>query len=263
MQSLNPDLPQYSGKAMVGRAFTFPIAAMLVPAIWWLRYRDRPYPVDVDLLFTAPFVIDLVGNALGLYDSIESWDDASHFFNWMLITAGAALVMRSTGAGRLICFGLAVGFAAVSAIAWELAEYVTFVRFSPELAAAYTDTLGTSRLGTLGGTPGAAIRRAAVAGTAHALTDGSHRRRRAGGADGTDLRHIVLQARGDAASDRPGTDRRDGRPRAGGRGEQRRRPGDAVGRLGANRDETRREARPHARPDRPPVRGQPSPRLAA
>jgi hypothetical protein len=153
----NPDLPQYSGKAMLGRALTFPIAAFLVPAIWWLRYRDRPYPVDIDLLLTAPFVIDVAGNALGLYDSIAWWDDANHLFNWMLITAAAALVLRSTGSGRLICFGLAVGFAAVSAIAWELAEYVTFIRFSSELATAYTDTLGDLTLGTLGGTLGAAI----------------------------------------------------------------------------------------------------------
>ena len=153
----NPDLPQYSGKAMLGRALTFPIVALLVPAVWWLRYRDRPYPIDVDLLFTAPFVIDVVGNALGLYDSIDWWDDANHFFNWMMVTAAAALVLRSTGLGRLNCFALAVGFAALTAIAWELAEYVTFIRFSPELATAYTDTLGDLTLGTLGGTLGAAV----------------------------------------------------------------------------------------------------------
>ena len=40
---------------------------------------------------------------------------------------------------------------------WELAEYVTFIRFSPELASAYTDTLGDLTLGTLGGAVGAAI----------------------------------------------------------------------------------------------------------
>ena len=153
----NPDLPQYSGKAMLGRALTFPIAALLVPAIWWLRYRDRPYPIDVDVLFTAPFLIDVAGNALGLYDSIDWWDDANHFFNWMMVTAAAALVLRSTGLGRLNCFALAAGFAALTAIAWELAEYVTFIRFSSELATAYTDTLGDLTLGTLGGTIGAAI----------------------------------------------------------------------------------------------------------
>jgi hypothetical protein len=153
----NPDLPQYSGKAMLGRAVTFPIAAFLVPAVWWLRYRQRPYPADVDLLLTTPFLIDVVGNALGLYDSIEWWDDANHFFNWMLVTAAAALVLRSTGLGRLNCFGLAVGFAALTAIGWEIAEYVTFIRFSPELATAYLDTLGDLTLGTLGGATGAAI----------------------------------------------------------------------------------------------------------
>ncbi len=154
---LNPDLPAYRGKAMTGRALVFPIAAVLVPAVWWLRYRDRPYPADVDILFTAPFLIDVVGNALGLYDSIEWWDDANHFFNWMLLTAAAALVLCSTALDRLARFGLAVGFAAVTAIGWELAEYVTFIRFSPELATAYVDTLGDLVLGTLGGTLGAAI----------------------------------------------------------------------------------------------------------
>jgi hypothetical protein len=153
----NPDLPQYAGKAMLGRALTFPIAAFLIPAIWWLRYRDRPYPTDVDLLFTAPFFIDVAGNAAGLYDSIAWWDDANHFFNWMLVTAAAALVLRSTGLGRLNCFGLAVGFAALTAIAWELAEYITFIRYSAELATAYTDTLGDLTLGTFGGALGAAI----------------------------------------------------------------------------------------------------------
>ena len=154
---LNPDLPAYRGKAMTGRALVFPIAAVLVPAVWWLRYRDRPYPIDIDILFTAPFLIDVVGNALGLYDSIEWWDDANHFFNWMLLTAAAALVLRSTALDRLARFGLAVGFAALTAIGWEVAEYVTFIRFSPELSTAYVDTLGDLVLGTLGGTLGAAI----------------------------------------------------------------------------------------------------------
>jgi hypothetical protein len=39
---------------------------------------------------------------------------------------------------------LAVGFGGVTAILWEFAEYFTFIRGSPELATAYTDTLGDS-----------------------------------------------------------------------------------------------------------------------
>ena len=38
--------------------------------------------------------------------------------------------------------GLGPSFGAVSGIVWETAEYFTFVRNSPELATAYTDTLG-------------------------------------------------------------------------------------------------------------------------
>src|SRR4029077_15051012 len=73
------------------------------------------------------------------------------------ITAAAALVLRGTGLGRLNCFGLAGGVAAGAGIAWELAEYVPFIGFSPELSTAYTDTLGDLTLGTLGGAVGAAI----------------------------------------------------------------------------------------------------------
>lgn len=154
---VNADLPQYSGKAMLGRALTYPIAILLVPTTWWLWFRTRPYPTVMDLLITTPFLIDVAGNALDLYDSIWWWDDVNHFVNWMLITAGVALVLRETGLGRVNCFCLAVGFAAVSAIVWEFAEYVTFIRFSDELTTAYTDTLGDLFLGLLGGTVGAAI----------------------------------------------------------------------------------------------------------
>ena len=154
---LNPDLPQYDGKAMAGRAIVFPIAAFGVPILWFAVGRGRPYPYLVDLLVTAPFLIDVVGNALDLYDTIEWWDDLNHFMNWALLTAGVAIALSWTRLDGLVRFGLAVGFAAVAAIGWELAEYVTFIRDSDELATAYTDTLGDLVLGTLGGVVGAGI----------------------------------------------------------------------------------------------------------
>ncbi len=43
---------------------------------------------------------------------------------------------------------LAVGFGAVTAILWEFAEYFTFIRGSPEIETAYTDTLGDLALGS-------------------------------------------------------------------------------------------------------------------
>ena len=157
----NPDLPQYQGKAMGGRAVLFPLAAFAVPLIWLTVLRGhrtgRPFPYIVDLLFTAPFLIDVAGNALDLYDTIEWWDDLNHVVNWALLTAAVTIPLRWTLLGGWVRVGLAVGFAAVSAIGWELGEYVTFIRFSDELSTAYTDTLGDLALGTLGGAVGAMV----------------------------------------------------------------------------------------------------------
>ena len=49
--------------------------------------------------------------------------------------------------GRLNAALLAIGFGGVTAVLWEFAEYVTFIRNSPELETAYTDTLGDLLLG--------------------------------------------------------------------------------------------------------------------
>jgi len=35
-----PDLPQFEGKAMTGRALN-PLVALVVPAVWWFRGRGR------------------------------------------------------------------------------------------------------------------------------------------------------------------------------------------------------------------------------
>jgi hypothetical protein len=49
------------------------------------------------------------------------------------------------------------GFGAITAVLWEFAEYVTFIRNSPALATAYEDTLGDLGLGLTGATVAAAI----------------------------------------------------------------------------------------------------------
>jgi hypothetical protein len=147
---LAPDLPQFAGKAMGGRALTYPLAALVVPVVWWVGFRRHPYPFAIDILAVLPFFIDTAGNALDLYDTIEWWDDANHLVNWAILTAGAAVALSYLRLGRLNRFGLAFGFGAVTAIGWELAEYVTFIRDSSELATAYTDTLGDLALGSVG-----------------------------------------------------------------------------------------------------------------
>ena len=165
-----PDLPQFAGKAMGGRVLTYGLAQLIVPGIWWIRFRRVKYPFWIDILITLPFFIDVAGNALDLYDTVDWWDDANHFVNWALLTGGVALALAYLPLGRWNRFALTLGFAGVSAIAWELAEYITFIRDSPELATAYTDTLGDLVLGTLGGLLAAALVawRVPRTGTAHA-----------------------------------------------------------------------------------------------
>ena len=152
-----PDLPQFEGKAMTGRALLYPLAALLVPAVWWLRGRRHPYPYALDILLVLPFLIDVAGNALNLYDTIDWWDDANHFVNWAILVAAFGQLLVRLPVGRWEAFGLAVGFGCVTAVLWEFAEYFTFIRRSPELRMAYTDTLGDLALGLAGSTLAAAL----------------------------------------------------------------------------------------------------------
>jgi hypothetical protein len=149
-----PDLPQFEGKAMTGRALAYPISTVIVPVAWWLvrRRRGRPveYPYALDILLVLPFLIDTLGNALDMYDSISWWDDANHLFNWGLLVAAFGQLLVRLPLGRLTAAGLAVGFGAVTAILWEIGEYFAFIRDSPEEETAYTDTLGDLALGLSG-----------------------------------------------------------------------------------------------------------------
>jgi hypothetical protein len=151
---LASDLPQFQGKAWLGRTFAYPVVALIVPVAWALyrRHRKRPlaYPYALDILLVLPFLIDTVGNAANLYDTVDWWDDANHFVNWALLVAAFCQLLIRLPVGRLAGWAIAVGFGAVTAILWELAEYASFIHDSSEFATAYTDTLGDLALG-LGG----------------------------------------------------------------------------------------------------------------
>jgi hypothetical protein len=150
-------LERFAGKAFGWRLVGYSVAAVLVPAIWAARGRRGSYPFATDTLFVLPFLIDTIGNALNLYDTIDWWDDANHFVNWALLTGALASVLLRTRVGRAELFAHVVGFGAVTAILWELGEYFAFIRNSPERATAYTDTLGDLALGLSGSTFTAAV----------------------------------------------------------------------------------------------------------
>jgi hypothetical protein len=138
---------------MGGRAAAYPVSVFIVPLVWWVMRRrgsHARYPYAVDILIVLPFFIDTLGNALNLYDTISWWDDANHFVNWAILTGGFAALLSRTRLNAWTTFGLVVGFGAATAIVWELVEYITFIRNSPELDTAYHDTLGDLALGLSG-----------------------------------------------------------------------------------------------------------------
>jgi hypothetical protein len=151
------DLERFEGKAFGARLIAYPLATLVVPAAWWFGSRRPPYPYAADILFTLPFLIDTLGNVFDLYDTIEWWDDANHFVNWALLTAAFGQFLLRLPLGVLNTFALAVGFGAVTAVLWEFGEYFAFIRDSPELATAYTDTLGDLALGLAGSTVAAFV----------------------------------------------------------------------------------------------------------
>jgi hypothetical protein len=154
-------LERFEGKASGGRAIAYPIATLIVPVAWWLvgrrRGRRPAYPYVLDILLVLPFLIDTIGNALDLYDTIGWWDDANHFVNWGILTLAFGELLLRLPLGRWNTFALAVGFGATTAVLWEFAEYIAFIRNSDELATAYTDTLGDLALGLSGSVVAATV----------------------------------------------------------------------------------------------------------
>lgn len=153
--TLVSDLPQFEGKGFGARLVAYPVLMLLVPAVWLVRQRVQPSgggaPWVAFALVMSPFLVDVTGNTLDLYDSVVWWDDANHLVNWFLLLSGLGLLLPAGRiGGRWLLAALVTGLGAVLAIGWELAEWFAFIRHGTELATAYEDTLGDEALGTLG-----------------------------------------------------------------------------------------------------------------
>lgn len=160
-----PSLTQFADKGFGARLLAYPVLMLILPALWLIRDRrrrststlgeqtSRPAPWAAFAWIMLPFLIDVTGNTLNLYDTIWWWDDVNHVVNWFFLSLGIGLLLSRTELRPVWALFLAiVGLGALLAIGWELGEYVTFIRHSSELATAYTDTLGDEANGTLGAT---------------------------------------------------------------------------------------------------------------
>jgi len=149
-----PGIERFADKAFGARLLAYPLMMLVAPAIWWRATRRRePRPAPPYGAFTLimlPFLIDVTGNSLDLYDSLVWWDDFNHFFNWFLLLTGIGLLICRPVRPRWAVVLVVCGLGAMLAIGWELGEWWTFIRHGTEIDTAYEDTLGDETLGTLG-----------------------------------------------------------------------------------------------------------------
>jgi hypothetical protein len=150
-----PGIERFEGKAFGARLLAYPLMMLVAPALWWAHQRATGRrvraPWGAFALVMTPFLVDVTGNTLDLYDRVVWWDDLNHFANWIPLCAGIGLLLVGNLEQRWQVVLTVAGIGALMAIGWELGEWYTFIRHGTELDTAYTDTLGDEALGTAGG----------------------------------------------------------------------------------------------------------------
>lgn len=146
-------LDHLEGKGMGFRFPLFMASTVVVPLAW--RRRFRPYPSTADTLVVAPFLVDTLGNLLGIYDSFAATDDVLHFLNWVLLIGAfhAWRFRRTTLTGDAVLLGAGIG--ALAIVGWEIAEWIVAeTGAGGGLNLSYGDTVGDLALSTAGGIVG-------------------------------------------------------------------------------------------------------------
>ena len=154
---LFPDIPGVAGKGWPERCVGYPLSALVVPAIWALRGRRSQYPHLGDALLVVPFVLDLLGNLVNQYDTMEQFDDILHFVNWTFLVAALVVFVAPAGLARWNLVLMGSGFGALAIVAWEGVEWIVQEMGTTGLQLTYDDTVGDLVLSTAGGVLGAAV----------------------------------------------------------------------------------------------------------
>lgn len=93
-------LPQYVDKGMGCRLFVTPAALANVPVWWWLNGRPRSCPNSPDKLLVAPFFVDILGLAFGLYGTTAWFDPFAHFTGRFGMTGAFGVFFSGFGISR-------------------------------------------------------------------------------------------------------------------------------------------------------------------
>lgn len=141
------------GKAMGFRAPLFLASAILVPVIG-RRRGWTPHAHVGDALLAAPFLLDTLGNLLGVYDEYPVTDDVLHAVNWVLLVAAFHAFRFRSVHDRRDAIMLGYGFGAIAIVWWEAMEWLVSedgIGGAGGLALTYGDTIGDLVLSSTGG----------------------------------------------------------------------------------------------------------------
>lgn len=137
---VDPNASHFAGKAMGVRALLYPVMTLLIPAIWFLAGRPRPYPYAADIAFGLPFAIDAAGNVLGLF-AITGFDAIPHFLGWFFLSTAFGLAIAPLLDRRWVAFLLVLGMGAVVDILWEAGEFALMKSGASGLQLTYENTI--------------------------------------------------------------------------------------------------------------------------
>ncbi len=146
-------LDHLEGKAMGARAPLFVASAVVVPLLG-RRRGWHPHAHIGDALLSAPFLLDTLGNLLGIYDSFAATDDVLHAVNWVLLVAAFHAFRFRTVFDRRDALLLGYGFGAVAIVWWEALEWVASedgLGGAGGLSLTYGDTIGDLVMSSTGG----------------------------------------------------------------------------------------------------------------
>ena len=114
---INASDPRFAGKALGPRNVGILLGlSMLFPILHFIYKRWKRYPFWHDALYLSIFWLDMAGNTLNLYNSVEWWDHIPHFHG------PGALSMVLMGAFGLTALA-AAGLATILHVLLEVQEF--------------------------------------------------------------------------------------------------------------------------------------------
>jgi hypothetical protein len=114
---INAGDERFAGKALGPRNVGILLGlSMLFPLLQAVRGQWKRYPMWYDNLYLSIFALDMAGNTLNLYNTVEWWDHVPHFHG---PGALAAVFMGAFGLGAIAAAGLST----MLHVALETQEY--------------------------------------------------------------------------------------------------------------------------------------------